>query len=72
MTALPPLDDPWARATLDALAEHYARHHGDTALVVAERRAALLADLDQYQARRERAYRNPRAHTARRSEGAAA
>lgn len=72
MTALPPLDDPWALATLDALAGHYARRHGDTPAVTAARRAALRADLDQHQARRGAAYRNPQAHTARSTEGAAA
>lgn len=45
---------------------------GDTPQATATRRQALLADLDQYQARNGRAYRNPRAHTDRSSEGAAA
>lgn len=52
MTALPSRLDPWALATLDALAEHIARQCGDTGHAVAARRAALLADLDQHQTRR--------------------
>lgn len=50
MTALAPRLDPWALATLNALAEQYARRHGDTGQATAERRAALLADLDRHQA----------------------
>lgn len=36
--------DPWALAALDALAEHYARQYGDTGIVTAQRRDALLAE----------------------------
>lgn len=51
MTALTPRLDEWALATLSALAEHYARQYGDTGIVTAQRRAALLADLDAHDTR---------------------
>ena len=50
MTALAPCLDEWALATLDALAEQYARRHGDTGQATAARRADLLADLDRHRA----------------------
>lgn len=43
--------DLWALATLDALAEHYARVHGDTPETTEARRAGLLAELAAHDTR---------------------
>lgn len=71
MTVLPTALDEWALLTLDATAEHYAARYGDTPEVARARRAALLADLRQWQAGRGRSYRDGRKGQAAATGGAA-